>query len=227
MTDEPQPADAKDRGREIVVGILEDDRLLAGALCDFLRSSGFRLEPLSSTVQDFVAALRLKPPDVALVDLFVGEPEGMDLLRLLASSFPTVRSIAMSARPDPEIGEQARAAGAAGFVDKRSSGMEILIEAIEWVSAGKMYFPLPSNSAGANLLAPASQGLPRLTSREREVLVHVSAGADNLKISAVLGITERTVKAHVSALYRKLGLQNRVELALYGLPLKQSNAGYS
>ena len=55
-----------------------------------------------------------------------------------------------------------------------------------------------------------------LTSRESEVLEHIRAGADNLQIAALLGITERTVKAHVNALYRKLGVENRVEVALHG-----------
>jgi DNA-binding CsgD family transcriptional regulator len=53
-----------------------------------------------------------------------------------------------------------------------------------------------------------------LSPRELEVLRHISAGTDNLKIAAVLGITERTVKAHVHSLYRKLQVENRVEMAL-------------
>jgi DNA-binding NarL/FixJ family response regulator len=53
-----------------------------------------------------------------------------------------------------------------------------------------------------------------LTVREREVLAYVSAGADNLKIASHLKISERTVKAHVSSLYKKLGPENRAQLAL-------------
>ena len=53
-----------------------------------------------------------------------------------------------------------------------------------------------------------------LSARERQVLTYLSAGADNLKISICLKISERTVKAHVSSLYRKLGQENRTQLAL-------------
>ena len=53
-----------------------------------------------------------------------------------------------------------------------------------------------------------------LTLRERQVLGHLATGADNLKVAALLDITERTVRAHVSSLYRKLGCENRAELAL-------------
>jgi DNA-binding CsgD family transcriptional regulator len=58
--------------------------------------------------------------------------------------------------------------------------------------------------------------LARLTPRQREVLAHVGEGHDNLKIAALLGVTEYTVKAHLSALYHKLEVENRVELALLG-----------
>ncbi|MET0401596.1 MAG: helix-turn-helix transcriptional regulator, partial [Cystobacter sp.] len=59
-----------------------------------------------------------------------------------------------------------------------------------------------------------SSPLNRLTHRELEVLKMVAKGSDNLQIAARLGITERTVKAHVSNLYRKLDVQNRVEMAM-------------
>jgi DNA-binding NarL/FixJ family response regulator len=58
-----------------------------------------------------------------------------------------------------------------------------------------------------------------LTERERHVLACIATGADNLKIAAMLGITERTVRAHVSSLYRKLRRENRAELALLGREL--------
>jgi DNA-binding CsgD family transcriptional regulator len=66
---------------------------------------------------------------------------------------------------------------------------------------------------------PLSGPLAHLSAREHEVLRYVAGGADNLKIAACLGITERTVRAHVSALYRKLGGENRAQLALRGREL--------
>jgi DNA-binding NarL/FixJ family response regulator len=56
-----------------------------------------------------------------------------------------------------------------------------------------------------------------LSPREREVLILIAAGMDNLKIAAHLNITERTVKAHVTALYRKLQQENRTQLALWAI----------
>lgn len=68
--------------------------------------------------------------------------------------------------------------------------------------------------------APAHDGLlEQLSKREREVLAFIAGGMDNLKIAAFLGVCERTVKTHVSALYRKLAQENRTQLALVGLRL--------
>jgi DNA-binding NarL/FixJ family response regulator len=87
------------------------------------------------------------------------------------------------------------------------------------VARGEWLVPPELVSPVQQVLQPQAPGmrvspLDRLTLREREVLGLVAAGADNLQISARLGITERTVKAHVSNLYRKLGVQNRVEMAM-------------
>ena len=68
---------------------------------------------------------------------------------------------------------------------------------------------------------PVSNGgeLGKLTLREREVLGYIAAGADNLKIAACLGITERTVKAHITSIYKKLGPENRTQLAVLACQL--------
>lgn len=62
--------------------------------------------------------------------------------------------------------------------------------------------------------------IKKISPREKEVLSLVGTGADNLKIAALLGVSERTVKAHVSSMYLKIGAENRVELALIALRLR-------
>jgi DNA-binding NarL/FixJ family response regulator len=106
--------------------------------------------------------------------------------------------------------------GAAGYLHKLSANGDGVLAAVRAVATGSRFFP--AAVAGDHLLepAPARSGGPlsRLTAREREVLTFVAGGADNLKIASFLQITERTVKAHVSSLYRKLGSENRTQLAL-------------
>ncbi len=104
------------------------------------------------------------------------------------------------------------AAGARGFVPKGVGTLEGFKEAIRAVARGSEVFPFEMARHEPRFSGDA---LKNLTPREREVLSLVAAGADNLMFAAVLGITERTVKAHVSALYDKLQLaENRAQLAL-------------
>jgi two-component system, NarL family, nitrate/nitrite response regulator NarL len=96
------------------------------------------------------------------------------------------------------------------------TGIEDLLIAIRATARGELCFPWgaapPPPSSAAN--TAVSWKLQRLTPREREVLAHVAAGHDNLKIAALLNISERTVKSHVISVYRKLDAENRVQLAL-------------
>ena len=91
--------------------------------------------------------------------------------------------------------------------EKRNFGM---------VFQGYALFPhlsvLEENAASRNVLH-------RLTAREREVLGFIASGADNLKIAVCLGITERTVKAHITSIYRKLDVENRTQMAMLACQL--------
>jgi DNA-binding NarL/FixJ family response regulator len=112
-------------------------------------------------------------------------------------------------------------AGASAYIDTLNLTESALIEALVMVSQGRRMVPLTSLDLGrtATQAMPEPESLRNLSLREREVLCHLAAGEDNLKIAAMLGISERTVKAHVSNLYRKLGQENRTQMALFAQQL--------
>lgn len=93
-----------------------------------------------------------------------------------------------------------------------------ILEGVAAAARGERRVPLQALTNGglaaSRPVQTAARQLVQLTPRERQVLSCIAAGHDNLKIGALLGIAERTVKAHVAALYRKLGAENRVQLAL-------------
>jgi two-component system, NarL family, nitrate/nitrite response regulator NarL len=91
-----------------------------------------------------------------------------------------------------------------------------VVTAVKALARGERLLPAELNPFTQPPQLPSSRGpsLGILSDREREVLAYVAGGVDNLKIAAMLGISERTVKAHVSSLYRKLGSENRTQLAL-------------
>jgi two-component system response regulator DesR len=138
-------------------------------------------------------------PDVALVDLFLGEESGPDVCERLLTERPELRVLLISGagRISPAT---ARACGASGFVPKDWPAADVA-RAVRMVALG---IPLFDEDVQAS---PPVQ----LTGREQEVLARVAGGATNREIAAELHLSPHTVKEHTSALYRKLDVRNRAE----------------
>ena len=137
-------------------------------------------------------------PHVALVDLFVGEESGPEIaerLRALAIA-PKILLISGAGRISQSA---ARAAGAAGFVQKDWPAADVA-NAVKMVGRGLTVFPPQEAPAG-----------PGLTEREREVLELIASGATNREIAGALHLSTNTVKEHTSSLYRRLEVRNRAE----------------
>lgn len=143
--------------------------------------------------------------EVAVLDL---EPNAQSAERVahLSRRLGSVGLVVSSAGLDPQSLERWRRAGARGYVHRVISGLPALVAAVRAVASGRTAFPeaLPD--------PPRARGRP--TARELEVLGYVALGIENATIGNLLGIRERTVKAHVSSLYKKLGQENRTQLAL-------------
>jgi DNA-binding NarL/FixJ family response regulator len=139
-------------------------------------------------------------PDVALVDLFLGERSGAELCEALREASPDTRVLLISGAGwiSPEA---AKAAGAAGFVSKDWSAEEVA-NAVRMVGRGMTVFARQAEG-------PATP----LSEREREVLEQIGNGATNREIAENLFLSPHTVKDHTTALYRKLGVRNRAEAA--------------
>ena len=205
----------------IRIGILEDQQVFRESLVALFQGSGMDVVAQGRDVEGFLAQVREVKPDVVLVDLRLERPDsrevqdGLKVVEALREQQAQTRALILSSIRELPVMERCFQAGAAGFLSKLTvSGME-LVTAVEQVARGEWVVPADfmSPAQAAHAERPVTP-LDRLTLREREVLSLVASGADNLQISARLGITERTVKAHVSNLYRKLGVQNRVEMAM-------------
>jgi two-component system response regulator DesR len=148
-----------------------------------------------------IALARRYAPQVALVDLFVGEESGPEICERLHLTDPEIKVLLISGagRIAPTA---VRACGAVGFVPKAWPAADIA-RAVRMVALGR------------SILEPereARRGVgPGLTSREHDVLELVAAGATNREIAASLHLSPHTVKEYTSGLYRKLKARNRVE----------------
>ena len=156
------------------------------------------------TGDEAIALARRHEPDVALVDLFVGEESGPEICEQLHVARRGVKVLLISGAGRISA-EAARACGATGFVPKDWPAVDIA-RAVRMVGVGMSMFEPEHDIAAATG--------PNLTSREQEVLELVATGATNREIAAQLHLSPHTVKEHASALYRKLDARNRADAVL-------------
>jgi DNA-binding NarL/FixJ family response regulator len=192
---------------------------------DPLRFVGFRALFDSEPDFELVSAAL---PDIAVmqdVDLvLLGNRSGQNLFDVMASlkaSRPDLRIIVTGAGMDEETILKAIAAGSKGYVDEAASPAEF-VQAIRIVHQGSVWAPrrvlsmfIERVSSAPGRIFPA--GRVTFTDREKEVLEMLVAGRSNKEIGSALGIEERTVKAHVAKLMRKVGVQNRIALSVHAI----------
>lgn len=209
------------------VSVLEGPWAAWQGLAEGLRTEGLQVNTVTRDVRAFLDGLGTDPPQVAILDVegdgeaAVGcsVSEGLNLLREVRKRRLEVRMLMLSAVSSPEIISQCFDEGASGYLFRASLGAGGVANAVQSLVRGERLFPVQLLRPGGDfdhppVVSQASSVLLSLTQREREVLAYVAGGADNLKIAAHLQIAERTVKSHVTQLYRKLGAENRTQLAL-------------
>ena len=198
---------------------------LAVVESDPLRFVGFRAlfdsEPDFELVSSSVAELAHQE-NIDLVLLGSrGGPNLFDTMASLKAARPDLRIIVTGSGADEETILKAIAAGAKGYVDEVASPAEFT-QAIRIVNQGSVWAPrrvlsmfIERVSSSPGRIFPA--GRVTFTDREKEVLEMLVAGRSNKEIGAALGIEERTVKAHVAKLMRKVGVQNRIALSVHAI----------
>ena len=211
-----KPATAASKKPKIRVAVVESDPL---------RFIGFRAlfddEPEFELTASSVAEMATKGE----VDLILlGSRGGLNLFDVMASlkaSRPDLRIIVTGSGADDETILKALAAGAKGYVDEAASPAEF-IQAMRIVHQGSVWAPrrvlsifIERVTSSPGRIFPA--GRVTFTDREKEVLELLVAGRSNKEIGSVLGIEERTVKAHVAKLMRKVGVQNRIALSVHAI----------
>ena len=155
--------------------------------------------------------------DLVVVDLMLPEINGFSLLGVVAKRFPAVPALVVSALDDRESVHRALKAGASGFVSKASPS-NTLIEAVRTILSGGVFTPEAAiGSDGSNRNRRASQAFAerfQLTAAQGRVLELVAQGKSNRDIAEFLGLSEGTVKVHVSAILRALGVTSRAQALL-------------
>jgi DNA-binding NarL/FixJ family response regulator len=168
----------------------------------------------AGTGEQAVVKARTLRPDVVLLDLVLPRRSGYDVIPDLLKASPSARVVVVSSQTRPSSVRQAIAAGARGYVAKRSSDAE-LIAAIRRVAAGECYV---DPGLGAQLvLGDDAAAFAGISERERDVLHLLALGYTNQEIGKKLYVSVRTVDTHRAHIMRKLRLGTRAELVLFAL----------
>ena len=208
-----KPEPASDRIRVLLV---DDSELVRTGLRTLLS-----VEPTltvvgeAATIADGVAAgLRLKP-DVVLLDIRLPDGSGIDACRQILRGAPDTRVLIVTSVVDDAVVDDAIRAGAHGYLLKEIDGRG-LVNAIRDVAAGRSILDPAVTARVIQLVKSAGPGrdpLAMLSPPEREILGLIATGHTNKEVGANLGISEKTVRNHISLIFEKLHVTRRAEAA--------------
>lgn len=204
----------------IRVLLADDHEMVRQGLLIFLNASpDIAVIAQAQNGLEAVARVDENPPDVVLMDLVMPKLDGVEATRRIKANHPQVEIIALTSYIDEDKVTDALSAGVAGYVMKEVSPSE-LARAIRAAARGEMYL----SPVAARYLAkrvqptkPPETALTTLTERELDVLKLIARGLSNQDIAQDLNISAKTVKAHATTIFQKLGLMSRTQAALYAL----------
>jgi len=198
--------------QRIKVLIVDDHPLMRVGIAAIIDGRpGMTTVAQASTGEEAIEMYGRHLPDITLMDLRLPQMSGVETIRSIRRMHPQARFVVLTTYEGDEDIHQALEAGAQGYIIK---GMpyESLIQALDRVHAGGRFLPLPVKQALASR-TPDSE----LSHRERQVLKLLATGNSNKQIGELLGITEATVKCHVSTILMRLNAVDRTQAVVSAL----------
>jgi two-component system, NarL family, nitrate/nitrite response regulator NarL len=187
----------------------------------------FEIVTEASSASLLLDSFSTSPPDIVLISTPVDPGPGPDVFAVLQTNYPDVKVIVLSSGSDQDEFVRNVRLGARGIVQKSTSG-SMLIKAIRKVQDGEFWLDRSTTAEVVRHFAerrpeislehhPHEGRLPSLSRREREIVNLVTHGLRNKELAEKLSISEQTVKNHMHNIFDKLGVSDRLELALYAI----------
>ncbi|MDE1193376.1 MAG: response regulator transcription factor [Arachidicoccus sp.] len=199
---------------KINIAIVEDHQIVMEGLMMLLEKEPFiHIAGGFTDVDSFVADFKNLNLDIAIVDIMLGDKNGLDLCREIKKERPQINVIILSNMMEGSIVLQAIKNGASGYLIKNTSS-DKLLQAINAVRSGEMYFSQEITKILAKVSTGTLSGIPSLTKRESEILQLISKGHTTPKIANLLFISPFTVETHRRNLMQKFNVRNMVELVM-------------
>lgn len=168
----------------------------------------------ASSAAEARAALEAGAAEALLLDLHMADSTGLSALMDLRQDFPALPIVIVSASEEPRVAAAAAQLGAAGFIPK-SASLDAMREGLAAVKDGDGWFPDTGDARADDDLARIAS----LTPAQRRILAAIRQGLLNKQIAYELAISEATVKAHITAILRKLGVGSRTQAVLLAAKL--------
>jgi len=193
--------------------LADDHPMIRAAIEVLLRDTAYEVVGMAGTGEAALAEIKQLRPDILLLDIQMPGGSGLEVLRQLRAEKSPVRVILLTAAVDDTALLEAKALKVRGIVLKNSDPA-YLLECLDSVSAGRMWIDPELAKRSRKLTSTANYAALQLAPRERQLIAFVRKGLRNREIGEQLGVTEGTVKAYLHAIYEKLGVGNRTELAI-------------
>ena len=200
--------------------VLADDHpiILEGLSQLFQRDKDFRVLATCTTGDDAIAAVRKHHPDVLVLDVRMPNGDGLSVLKQIHGEHMSTRVVLLTASMEDDEVLQAMEHGVWGLVLKEAAAVS-LVDTVRRVTKGERTLDQSMIVRALDRMLERQSGMRHaaevLSRREAEIVKMVAAGLRNKEIANKLFIGEGTVKTHLHAIYKKLGVHGRVELTLY------------
>lgn len=200
--------------KTVSVFIVDDLAMLCEAVQSFLQGDP-EIQLLGYETNSMKAVERLVAvkPDVCLLDLKMPGKDGMQVLIEAKPQLPNTHFLTLSGDVDTEQALALVRAGASGVVLK-TAGVDVIRKAVKCVANGELWLERKYLAAVVRHLTRPRKDWESLSDRERQIVAAVSEGMSNREIGDRLQIREDTVKSHLKVVFRKLGIDNRLDLAI-------------
>src|SRR5690242_15416177 len=211
---------------KIRIVVADDHPIFRDGLCRLLAlEEDFEVVAQASDGRQVLEILQQLEPDILLLDLKMPGLDGLATLQRLQASRNKTRVIVLTASDDKNEFVQAMKLGTSGIVLKQTA-TELLIKSIRKVHAGEIWLDSHTTAAVIRQFSSPMEPAPLgtrdrdrspLSQREREIVVLVAQGFKNKEMAEKMFISEQTVKNHLHNIFDKLGVSDRLELALYAI----------
>jgi two-component system, NarL family, nitrate/nitrite response regulator NarL len=194
--------------------LADDHPMISTAIEALLRGTQFEIVGMASTGAQALAKLEELDPDILLLDLQMPGGTGMDVLRQIRSKGSRIKIVLLTAAIDDASLLEAKSLRVQGMVLKNADPA-YLLECLERVGRGGRWIDPELTQRSKRLAETLGESdIPALTPRERQLISLVRKGMRNREIADQIGVTEGTIKVYMHAIFEKVGVSTRTELAI-------------